>query len=399
VFFDEQDPEDDDVDLEQVSEAEELQGKLASDPDEQRLAHSVVENDEQTVADGQVLEQSVDYNLGTFTPDLMFEKLVTDYRDAVRLFGPTIIRELTGYEGGFIEKNVKIREFREELKKNLHRNIDRLKKDGLLDKDGTVTDDGMRLAKLVLYTEELDHLKTKGLGHTEKKERSHYGDPDQIVPYVHQRYKDVDVRASIQCAVRRGHDTLVKEDLRAVTRKQHGRIAIIYALDASGSMRGAKIHTSKKAGIALAFRAIQDRNDVGLVVFTSKVERSIPPTRDFAMILDELSKARAGQETDIGLVIDHATSLFNRNTQTKHLILITDALATRGEDPARIAREAASAARTAGVTLSIVGINLETEGEQLARELVELGDGKLYRVNHLEEMDLLMLDEYDRISR
>jgi Mg-chelatase subunit ChlD len=396
VVFDNQGG-DDDVGLEEVSEVEELQGKMARNPDEERLMHSVVENDEQTIADGKMLAESVDYAMGSFTPDLIFEKLVQNYQNAQRLFGPTIIRELTGYDGGFIERNIKVTEFREELKKNVHRNVGRLKKEGLLDKEGVVTDDGLHLASQVLYTEELDHLQTRGLGKKDVKERSHYGEADDVVPFRHQRYKDIDVRRSVGRAIRRGHQEIDKKDLQAVTRRQHGKISVVYALDASGSMRGQKINTSKKAGIALAFKAIQDKNDVGLVVFTSKIEKSIPPTQDFRMLLEELAKVRAGQETDIGLVIDHAAGLFGSGPFTKHLILITDALATRGEDPGRIALEAASAARAAGITISIVGINLEKEGEKLAREIALIGGGKLYRVRDLRNMDALILEDYESI--
>jgi Mg-chelatase subunit ChlD len=393
----ESDAEDSEVNLDEASEIEALEGKMASDPDQERLMHSVIENDEQMIKDGKLLAESVDYAMGSFTPDLMFEKIVQNYRNAQRLYGPTIIRELTGYEGGFIERNVKVKEFREELKANIHRNIDRMRAEGLLDKEGSVTESGLQLASLVLYTEELDHLQTHGLGRKDLKERSHYGEEDETVRFQNQRYKDLDMRASIMRAIRRGHKRIEREDLKAVTRRQHGKISIVYAMDASGSMRGAKLGISKKAGIALAFRAINDRNDVGLVVFTSKIEKSIPPTRDFPLLLDELAKIRAGQETDLGLTIDHAIGLFEGGGHTKHLILITDALPTRGEDPGRIALEAASKAHDAGVTISIVGINLEKEGEKLAKEIVEIGNGKLYKVTNLQEMDLLILEDYERL--
>lgn len=392
------DEQDDEVELEEASEVEELQGKMARNPDEERLMHSIMENDEQKIDDGKLLAESVDYALGSFTPDMMFEKLVQNYRNAQRLFGPTIIRELTGYDGGFVEKNLKVNEFREELKRNIHRNIDRLKKEGLLDKEGSVTQAGLQLASLVLYTEELDHLQTHGLGRRNVKERSHYGEKDEVVTFRKQRYKDVDIRASIMRAIRRGHKRIVREDLKAVTRRQEGKISIVYALDASGSMRGQKLNISKKAGIALAFKAIADENDVGLVVFTSKIERSIPPTRDFVQLLEELTKVRAGQETDIGLVIDHSLQIFEPGVHTKHLILITDALATRGDDPRKIALEAASKACAAGITVSIVGINLEKEGESLAKEIVEIGQGKLYRVTNLGEMDAIILEDYERLK-
>lgn len=396
VFLDETDT--DTTEIEMLEEAEELSGRLRSSPDQERLAHSILENDEQTVSDGKLLSESVDYAMGSFTPDLMFEQIVKSYRNAQRLYGPTIIRELTGYDGGFIEKNLKITEFRERLRANIQRNIDRLKKDGLLDRDGQITEEGLQLASLVLYTEELDHLQAQGIGTRVTKEKSHYGERDEQTEFRRNRYKDLDVRGSIRRAVRRGHQALRKEDLKAMTRKQRGRISIVYAIDASGSMRGEKISISKKAGIALAYRAIQDENEVGLVVFTSRIDKVIPPTRDFGLLLSELARVRAGQETDLALAMDHATGLFDPGAHTKHLVLITDALPTRGGEPGKLTLEAVGRARDAGVTISIVGINLEREGEQLARKMMEIGEGKLYRVRDLGELDAIVLEDYEALK-
>ena len=392
------DAEQDSPEVTEAENAEELKGKMGSDPDDERLAHSILENDEQTIDDGKLLADSVDYALGTFTPDLFFEKLVKDYKSAQRLFGPTIIRELSGYDGGYIERNVKVTEFREEMRKNIQRNINRMQKEGLLDKEGAVTETGLQLAALVRYTEELDKLQPKGLGKREHHEKAHYGEKDQIVPFKNQRYKDLDMRGSIQRAVRRAHTKLLPDDLRAVTRKQHGKISIIYGLDASGSMRGRKMMMCKRAGIALAYKAIEEKNDVGLIIFTSKIEKSIPPTQDFRLLLEELTKVRAGHETDLGLIIDHAVQLFGNKKHTKHLILLSDALPTKGEDPGKIALDAAAHAREAGITISMIGIGLEEEGEKLAIQLVELGGGKLYRVTDLDQLGTIILEDYEQLK-
>lgn len=385
--------------VEETESVEALKGKMHSDFDDERLMHSVIESDEQHVKDGKLLCDSVDYAVGSFTPDLMFKEMVENFKNAQRLFGPTIIRELTGYGSEYVEKNLKIGEFRDEIKRNIEKNVDRLKDEGLLDKEGRVTEEGLRLASLVLYTEELDSLQTHGLGRKDVKERSHYGERDEVVAYSRQRYKDIDMRGSVLRAIRRGHDHVDKKDLQAFSRQQHGRISIVYALDASGSMRGPKITTAKKAGVALAYNAVQDKNDVGLLVFTSKVEMSIPPTQDFMLLLSELAKLRAGQETDIAIAIEKGCELFERGAHTKHLTLLTDAIPTRGKDPGRASMEAASAARNAGVTISIIGINLEREGEALARRIVEVGAGKLYRVTSLDDIDAIMLEDYESLKQ
>jgi len=363
--------------------------------DHEGLAHSVLENDKEEIDDGLLLAQAADYGLGSFTPDLLYEQLVDNYRNAKRLLGPTIIRQLTGYDGDFIERNLKISEFKEELKRRIGQGIERLEKKGLIDEDGVTTDTGRELAALALYTDELEHLRAKGLGRRETQERSHYGERDGTVVWQHHRYRDIDIRATVRMAVRRGHKTLTREDLRASTRVDRGSISIIYAIDASGSMRGEKIGLAKRAGIALAYRALADRNRVGVITFTDKIDTRIPPTNDFGVVLHTLSQTRAGQETDIALAIREATTLFPKSARTKHLVLLTDAVPTSGGDPARLTLEAASIARDAGVTVSVVGLSLEREGEKLAARIAELGDGRLYQVRKLDELDVIVLEDYE----
>ncbi len=84
---------------------------------------------------------------------------------------------------------------------------------------------------------------------------------------------------------------------------------------------------------------------------------------------------------------------------TKHLIIITDAIPTAGKDPLRITLEAASTARDSGITTSIIGIGLEKEGELLASQIVQLGGGRLYKVNALEELDTIVLEDYESLKK
>ena len=89
---------------------------MTRNPDDDRLMHSVVENDKQTIDEGKLLADSISQGLGSFTPDLIFEKLVKDYKEAKRIYGDVILRELTGYDPSFIEKNLPLPEFKKILK-------------------------------------------------------------------------------------------------------------------------------------------------------------------------------------------------------------------------------------------------------------------------------------------
>lgn len=361
--------------------------------------HSVLEHDDQDIKDGRLLAESFDNNLSSFQPDLLFEQLCKNYKQAKKLFGETLIRELTGYDGDFVDKNVNIPEFREDLKQRIHERVDELRAKKVLDEDGRVTEQGIRLASLVRYTEELERITNKGYGE-EHKERGAYGERGAEEPYARHRFGDIDFRASVRKAARRGHKKIIREDLVATERKERANVTIIYAVDASGSMRGGKLTMAKRAGVALAYQAIADKNLVGLIVFTSKIERMLSPSLDFLRILDALTSVRAGLETDIALTIEEAIRLFGHERGTKHLVLLTDALPTRtskGKAPQRRVLEAVSAARQERITISLVGINLDEEGERLARRMTEVGDGKLYLAKHAEEIDGIILEDYAKL--
>lgn len=386
-------------DVNDLEEITKLDGKTGSDPEKDGLMHSVLEHDDQDIKDGRLLAESYDNNLNSFQPDLLFDQLCKNYKQAKKLLGETLIRELTGYDGSFVEKNVNIPEFREELKQRINQQIDEMRKKGLIDEDGKTTEQGVRLASLVRYTEELERITNKGYGE-EHKERGVYGERAELEPFKNHRFGDINIRATVRKAARRGHKKILREDLVANERKEHANVTIIYALDASGSMRGGKLTMAKRAGVALAYQAINDKNEVGLIVFTSKIEKVLPPSRDFIRILDSLTTVRAGLETDIALTIEEAINLFGKKRGTKHLVLLTDALPTKsskGKAPQRKVLEAVSSARQERITISLVGINLDEEGERLARKMTEIGNGKLYLAKHAEEIDGIILEDYASI--
>ena len=377
-----------------LEKAEELSGKLSKQQKENKLMHSVLESDKEIIEEGKLLTESVNQNLSSFVPDLIFKNLVNDYKLAKQLYGEVIIRKLTGYDPGFVEKNIKIPEFREELKKNIEENIKKLKQKDLLNKGGEITDQGLKLSSLILYTEELDKLRIKGLGEKKEKKKDIYGDKKDYVPYKKTRYRDIAVRQSVKTAIRRQHTQLLKEDLRIFERQKKGGISIIYALDASGSMKGEKIGVGKRAGVALAYKVINEKNKVGLIVFGEDVKKIVPPTLDFDDILRSITSIRARAETDIAKTVQKAIELFGASKETKHLILLTDVLPTKGKKPEEETLRAVSIARDQDITISVVGINLDKQGEKLAKRIIEISDGRLYTVKNLEVLDTVILEDY-----
>ncbi len=390
IYFDRQ------QDISEKDFVEELTGKLSSQQEEKKLMHSVLENDKDAIDKGKLLRDSINQGLNSFTPDLMYQQMVRNYSMAEHIYGPSLLKLATGYNPDYIKKNITIPEFQRELKFKIEKTTEKLKEDGLLSKDGFITEKGIELASLVMYFEELDKITPKGLfGEKLHKKISAYGAKEDTKFYKKgDRYKDIAIKQSVKVAIRRGHKSLEEQDLRVFERQSRGQSYIIYALDSSGSMKGNKIDACKRAGIALAYKAISERDKVGLIVFGSEIRTVVEPTHDFAYLLRSITMAKASRETDLVSTLRKAIEIFPNEDVTKHLILITDALPTTGESPEEDALKEASVARNKGITISLIGINLNEKGKKFAEKLVELGHGRLYVVKDVENVDRVVLEDY-----
>jgi Mg-chelatase subunit ChlD len=390
-----------DREVKALEQIEEIEGTLSPQYQEDKLMHSVLEGDKQTIEDGKLIQDAVNRGLGSFTPDLMFQNMVRSYGTAKQLYGPRLLSLLTGYDGGYIERNIRIPEFQKELRSQIDKAVGRLKDQGLLDDDERPTGRALTLAALTLYTEELDRIEPKGWrGEREHKRRAAFGDrSDRRAWQRGDKYHELDVRASVRRAARHRHASILIDDLRAAPRKARGSICVIYGLDASGSMRGEKLEYAKKAGVALAYAAIRRKDRVGLVVFSAEVEQAVAPTGDFSELLRTMAGVRASKQTDFVATIDKASQLFPKDGATRHLVLITDALPTVGEEPGQRTLGAVGEARANGVTISIVGVKLDKEGRKLAEEIVRIGEGRLLLARHLDDVDRLVLEDYAAVAQ
>jgi Mg-chelatase subunit ChlD len=377
----------------------ELSGKLGLTEIGEGLMHSVIDAKEKS-DDGKLIAESINQGMGSFVPDMLYEQLVQNYSHAEKLYGKTIINIISGYDADYVGKNVQIPEFQRELKKKILDKVDQLKDEGLVDDAYRVTEKGMQLASLVLYCEELDELSSKNLlGERLSKRKATYGSKGSTHMFrKNDRYRDIALKRSVKRALRRKHMSLQVEDLEAYERQRHGAVTVIYGLDASGSMKGVKIKVAKKAGIALSFAAIERKDHVGLVVFSQEIKEAVPPSDDFGRLLRVIASVKAARQTDIVALISKAIELFPQDMGTKHLIVLTDALPTAGSQPEKETLEAVSVARVHGITVSVVGINLNRKGEKFAQRIAELGEGRFYLVRDVDNVDQVVLEDYYRLG-
>ncbi|MFT4326177.1 MAG: vWA domain-containing protein [Candidatus Woesearchaeota archaeon] len=373
-----------------------MDGKLESNPEDEKLARSVIEDDN-AKADGNLIQEGVNQGLGAFVPETLFSNIVKNYKQAKQLYGEKILSEVTGYSPDYVEKNAKIPEFQKELESNIGERIKRLQKNNYISKDGIIQEKGYKLSSLVMYTQELDQLEAKGLlGEKENKEKAHYGQRKDSDFYKKgDRYADIDVMKTLKVAIRRGHTKIQAGDLKIFERESKGNLEIIYAIDASGSMKGKKIEMSKKAGIALAYKAIENKDRVGLLAFGDRIKAKVQPTTDFTEFLEKTARIQANNETNFPEAIEESIRTFSQDNNMKHLIFITDGMPTAGEDPEKEALEAISKAVSANITVSMIGIEVQEDSAKFLREAAEIGKGKFHNVANVEELDVIILQDYD----
>ena len=378
-----------------ISKGEVAEGKLHKQYVEDKLMNSVLNSDKTTLEHAELIHEATNRSIGAFTPDMLYAQLTKNFSIAKQLLGDKMIRLLTGYDPNYIEKNLKIPEFRKELQKAINENINSMKDENLLDDDGMISDTGAELGAMV-YVRELDQYIAKDkIGEKINKKTAHYGEKaDTRFFKKGDRYKDLNVKRSVHMAIRRGRQKLMPQDLMTSQREGKGRVSIIFALDASSSMKGEKIETCKKAGIALSYKAIADKDDVGLIIFGSEIKQAIPPTKDFSTLLKAIAHIRASKQTDLAKMIFKSAELFPPTGETKHLIILTDALPTVGAQPEQDTLKAVSAARSAGITVSMIGIQLDKEGIKLAKQITMMGEGRFHQVKDLGKVGQFVLEDY-----
>ncbi len=328
-------------------------------------------------------------------PDIMMQKLISNYKMAKKTFGETLIRAATTYDPDFIEKNKHIPEFQRDLKSKLTQRIKELRNAGLLDKDNEITDKGYDIASLSLYVEELEQIPISAHGERVNKIRDPYGIRQDTIPYKHGfRFRDINVSQTVRNAIRHQHNKIQVHDIRVFERRQIGSVEILYCIDTSASMRGDKLKDAKKAGLALAFHAVQKKDKVGVIGFSTAVGQRLPPSHDFSQILSSVSHLTPGGQTNIAHALSQTIDLFSPGQGSKHVVLITDALPTFGEKPIEETLNAVREVRDAGITISLIAINLDKEGEIVANNIVTEGAGRLYSIKQTSEIDRLILEDY-----
>jgi len=363
------------------------------------LSKSLSEKKIRDIEDFYFLKDAINNNIFAFIPNLIYERIIRDYKQIDKIFGESLLRKITGYNSGYIKRNIMIPEFRKELHKRIEENIEKLKELGIIDKNYELTQKSYEVHTLILLKEEIDSISIKLAGRSKGKEIFVYGEIADNEPFKKgKKLRDINLKKSVKRAIKRGHSKLEVEDIMLNIRERRTRSELTCLLDISGSMKGIKLEVAKKSSFALAYKAIEDRNLIGFIAFSSKPELVIEPTHDFFYIVRSLSPLRAHGSTNIALALRKASKiLIRRKHKDKakgHIILISDTMPTTGSKPIEDLFNAVDECHDSGISISVIGIELDKQAEEIAKKIVSITKGRLYKPRILEELDILLLEDY-----
>ncbi len=339
--------------------------------------------------EGKILEEALNKGILSLNPNDIFRNITSNPEEAERIYGKKFLEYFTSYDYEFVKRNIKIPEFQREIYKNIVDRIRALRKKRFLDKNFNINPEELDKIALKILEEEI--LKLKGLiyeGEYESDVLSSYGNIFYIRKFCFgDRYFDINPKETVRTYIKKKD---IIKSLRVNVRNKLASTQFLILLDCSGSMKGKKISNAKRASIALSYKSIMDNNLIGLIAFNDRILTRIYPTNNFFLISREVLKLIPFGLTDIALALNEAGKMIKEG----HVILITDSVPTVGEDPIKETIEAAKKLRDRGLTLSVVGIDLDPEAEKTARIISEIGNGKLYLVKDVENLDYIILMDY-----
>ncbi len=187
-----------------------------------------------------------------------------------------------------------------------------------------------KLKKIEIYTSRLANDQLAGSYHSVFKGRGMaFSEVRQYQPGDDVRFIDWNVSA-------RMNDTYVK----VFTEEREMTVILLVDLSASerfGSVEKPKIETVAEVAALLAFSAIKNNDRVGLILFTDRVERFVPPKKGrshvMRVVTEILNAKPEGEGTDLAVALDLLGGIGKRRTVA---FLISDFIADHYEKQLKV---------------------------------------------------------------
>ncbi|ELY56187.1 protporphyrin IX magnesium chelatase [Natronococcus amylolyticus DSM 10524] len=166
----------------------------------------------------------------------------------------------------------------------------------------------------------------------------------------------IDAAASVRSAAARGASDVETEDLRRSVRAGNTSTTIVFAVDASASMRPA-MRTAKGVVLELLRDSYQHRDEVAFVAFAGDdADVLLPPTDSVSLAARHLKELPSGDRTPLPAGLETARSVVERSTsEAAVVVLVTDGRANVADgSPTDATREAARKLGSARAKLVVV---------------------------------------------
>ncbi|MFT4904332.1 MAG: magnesium chelatase subunit D [Natronomonas sp.] len=183
----------------------------------------------------------------------------------------------------------------------------------------------------------------------------------------------IDAAASVRTAAKRGATSIEECDLRQSVRSGDGDALVVFAVDASASMRPA-MRTAKGVTLELLEDAYTERDSVAVVAFAGEdADVLLPPTDSVTLAARHLKELPTGDRTPLPAGLRTAAEVVDRaDPEAAVVVLVSDGRANAADRPTADTRRAAEALAGTGAHLVCVDA-----GEQrgLLGDVVTATDG------------------------
>jgi magnesium chelatase subunit D len=190
--------------------------------------------------------------------------------------------------------------------------------------------------------------------------------------------EQVDAVASMRAAATRGKDSVGSRDLRKSVRTDAAGTLVVFAVDASASMRPA-IRAVRGVAIDLLRDAYEHRDRVAVVTFAGEdAEVVLPPTDSVTLATRHLKDLPTGDRTPLPTGIATAADVLDRaDPDAGVVVLVTDGRANSGSDsPTAATREAAERLARLDAHTVVVDTDPDAERTSLTGEIAAVTDGQ-----------------------
>jgi magnesium chelatase subunit D len=188
--------------------------------------------------------------------------------------------------------------------------------------------------------------------------------------------ESVDAAASVRAAASRGAEGVERRDLRQSVAASDAETLVVFAVDASASMRPA-MRAAKGTVLELLKDAYRERDEVGFVGFAgTDAEVLLPPTDSVTLAARHLKDLPTGDRTPLPAGIDAAREVLERaDPDAGVVVLVSDGRANVA-DGSPVEATRAAARRLAETDASVLVVDADERERGVLDRVVAATDGR-----------------------